>query len=383
MNILVLGNGFDIAHGLPTKYEHFLKFVEVFERCKDLGLNKKSFKEEWEKASDEEKPIVVELGNLSDKKSDIFKEIKGLVENNMWIQYFFNVYESRKVEGKDGWIDFESEISEIVKDFDDVKKIVYEKIKVEKGTIEIGGEVTKRIKSFLESCKRSVSSGKYVFSREYIAKIKKDLLFDLKRLIRCLELYLVVFINTKDITNKLPDIEELAPQLDNVLSFNYTNTFQRMYRKDMNVSYIHGEAKMDSDVESCNMVVGIDEYLKGDEKNTNVDFIQFKKFFQRIYKKTGNEYKDWVRNIVDNSIRFSKGNPIQNTLYIIGHSLDVTDKDILKELILAPDTTTTIFYYNQEAMASQIANLVKVIGQDELIERVHRKNPKIIFIQQK
>lgn len=383
MNILVLGNGFDIAHGLPTKYEHFLKFVEVFERCKEIGLNKKSFKEEWEKAPDEEKPIVVELGNLSDKKSDIFKESKDLVENNMWIQYFFNVYESRKVEGKDGWIDFESEISEIVKDFDDVKKTVYGKVKVEKGTIEIGGEVTERIKSFLESCKKSVSSGKYVFSREYITKIKKDLLLDLKRLIRCLELYLVVYINEKDITNKLPDIEELAPQLNNVLSFNYTNTFQRMYRKDINVSYIHGEAKMDSNVESCNMVVGIDEYLKGDEKNTNVDFIQFKKFFQRIFKKTGSEYKDWVRHILDNSIRFSRGNPIQNNLYIIGHSLDVTDKDILKELIFAPDTTTTIFYYNQEAMANQIANLIKVIGQDELIERVHGKNPTIIFKQQK
>lgn len=29
MNILVIGNGFDLAHGLPTKYEHFLEFVKV------------------------------------------------------------------------------------------------------------------------------------------------------------------------------------------------------------------------------------------------------------------------------------------------------------------------------------------------------------------
>ena len=25
--VLILGNGFDLAHGLPTKYEHFLDFV--------------------------------------------------------------------------------------------------------------------------------------------------------------------------------------------------------------------------------------------------------------------------------------------------------------------------------------------------------------------
>ena len=29
MNILIVGNGFDLAHGLPTKYGDFLKFVEV------------------------------------------------------------------------------------------------------------------------------------------------------------------------------------------------------------------------------------------------------------------------------------------------------------------------------------------------------------------
>lgn len=30
MNILVIGNGFDIAHGLPTKYGDFLNYVQAF-----------------------------------------------------------------------------------------------------------------------------------------------------------------------------------------------------------------------------------------------------------------------------------------------------------------------------------------------------------------
>lgn len=29
MNILVIGNGFDVAHGLPTKYGDFLEFCEL------------------------------------------------------------------------------------------------------------------------------------------------------------------------------------------------------------------------------------------------------------------------------------------------------------------------------------------------------------------
>ena len=32
MNILVLGNGFDLAHGLPTKYADFLEFIKAFQQ---------------------------------------------------------------------------------------------------------------------------------------------------------------------------------------------------------------------------------------------------------------------------------------------------------------------------------------------------------------
>lgn len=37
-NILVIGNGFDIAHGLPTAYEDFLKFVQNFQEYQKGNL---------------------------------------------------------------------------------------------------------------------------------------------------------------------------------------------------------------------------------------------------------------------------------------------------------------------------------------------------------
>ena len=58
---------------------------------------------------------------------------------------------------------------------------------------------------------------------------------------------------------------------------------------------------------------------------------------------------------------------------------DVTDKDILRELILNDNVYTTIFYYNKETMGQQIANLVKVIGQDELIRRTGGSTKTIEF----
>ena len=38
MNILVIGNGFDLAHGLPTKYTDFLKFVEVINQVIEIKI---------------------------------------------------------------------------------------------------------------------------------------------------------------------------------------------------------------------------------------------------------------------------------------------------------------------------------------------------------
>lgn len=39
MNILVLGNGFDLALGLPTKYTDFLEFVNVIEELCPGGVD--------------------------------------------------------------------------------------------------------------------------------------------------------------------------------------------------------------------------------------------------------------------------------------------------------------------------------------------------------
>lgn len=120
----------------------------------------------------------------------------------------------------------------------------------------------------------------------------------------------------------------------------------------------------------------IDEYLDENEKNTNIEFVHFKKFFQRIYKGTGCLYKDWF--IEEEGELYTP----KTNLYFIVHSLDVTDKDILKELILHECANTTIYYHNRETLGRLNTNLVKVIGEDELIRRTGGCNASIKFIQQ-
>lgn len=167
-------------------------------------------------------------------------------------------------------------------------------------------------------------------------------------------------------------------------------------------------------MENNNMVLGIDEYLTDERKNKETEFIAFKKFYQRIYKGTGCKYKDWVETIQEEYDDFLQekeriinraneyvGNDIErmihrlqaseirerkckmHNVYIFGHSLDITDKDILRELILNENVYTTIFYLNRDVMGQQIANLVKIIGQDELIRRTGGRSKTIEFRQQR
>ena len=45
MNILLIGNGFDLAHGLPTKYTDFLIFCKMILKAIEISkVNKLDFK---------------------------------------------------------------------------------------------------------------------------------------------------------------------------------------------------------------------------------------------------------------------------------------------------------------------------------------------------
>lgn len=387
MNILVLGNGFDLAHGLPTKYSDFLDFVEVIRQFIDAG-DRTFGKGEWNNLH----PEIVELIKQNALLRE--KEWRALLEENFWIDYFLQC----PMYNKENWIDFESEICNVVKSLD--KDMV-----AEDGSKYLFEE---EIMTNLSNDYLDVYFKEHLFVGQYDDKgnpcgelsykaIRNTLYRDLNKLTRALEIYLAEYVGKMECNVVSPDIRKVW--FDSVLSFNYTDTYGRKY--DPNIlaeyDYIHGQAELSRTVDSNNMVLGIDEYLPKERKNKEVEFIAFKKFYQRIYKETGCKYKDWVDEIHSGKKIMNRvyagieenGNRIfesiaasYHNLYIFGHSLDVTDGDILRDLILNDNVHTTIFYYNKDVMGQQIANLVKVIGQDELIRRTGGSAKTIEFKQQ-
>lgn len=405
MNILVIGNGFDLAHGLPTKYGEFLEFCERASRIytyvqgtgcyeyEEDNLNKweinSEIKDALKNAFESRKlnRINNEDGTHYDNYSTnnaLLDELNRCIKNNVWLKYFFKCHTFIG----ENWIDFESEISRVVQSLDELIIVISNG----GSHLDISKEKQEILMSMIKASKGSLQDnyGNVKAVEKYAQFLNKEL----ERLIRALEIYIVEFVGGILISKNSTDINRLNP--DHVLSFNYSNTYEKLYGngKKIEYDYIHGKADINNTIESNNMVLGIDEYLPIDRKDREISFIAFKKYYQRIYKGTGCEYKDWMYTVKESAksiesklregypeqipfIKFT--NDARHNLYIFGHSLDVTDKDILRDLILNDNVYTKIFYFNKIDLASKIANLVKVIGQDELIRRTGGSTKTIEF----
>ncbi|CDB90771.1 putative uncharacterized protein [Clostridium sp. CAG:253] len=107
-------------------------------------------------------------------------------------------------------------------------------------------------------------------------------------------------------------------------------------------------------------------------------------------KNTGVDYRKWIYDITNNYTKYSS---IRNKtdykdlglseVYIFGHSLDISDKDLLEEFFLNENIVVNIFYKNKVHQANLIAAIIKMISEKIFIKQYQSYPQKIKFIQQK
>lgn len=350
-NILIIGNGFDLAHGLPTSYIDFLNFSVLFLSCFSQA-SPKNYIETYagNKVNNFVSDVLIQL--FADNKNEKCRqELKNLLTDNIWYNHFSTI----GVRRGNTWIDFEEEISIIIQE---------------------SYKLSMDISANSESLRDLGKDYPVIFSVplngiDDIIFLKNRLLEDLNRFARALEIYLVEIVSMQPISIRVPEFQHT--EYDKLICFNYTDTFERLYDHTGKtaIDYIHGRANSSSSLETNNLILGINEFVPRGMKEDLI-FIEFKKYYQRIWKKTGNQYYKWLKDL--------RQKPCKSHIYIFGHSLDETDKDILCPYLSLDDADVTIYYHTKQKFGEQIKKLVNLLGEEDLVQKVH--DEKIVFLPQ-
>lgn len=364
----ILGNGFDIEVGLPTSYPEFLAFIEAvqyyYQGVIDNNTQMKTLFDEY-----------LSVRKSKGKTTDLSKW-KNLTLN-FWYRHF------KKAKIQKGWIDFENEIAYIIKLFEDeVRKTdTVDQIILYSQQSKFYSYIIRPMSDKYETIDPGTTIGGQWNSDITYRQLRDILLQELNELISAFDMYLQDFVEEKEV-NPTPAILDLLGKLVGfqecrVLTFNYTSTFDRLIQKaapELHVEYCHVHGRIGMEGKTGNIVLGIDE--KYDAKGeVNVLLAPFKKYYQRVYKETDSCYTDWLRDIQANADN-------DRELYIFGHSIGITDTDILNSFITSPRMRTTVYSYNDKARADQIANMTEIIGIDEMVRRNSGANKTLVFIQQ-
>lgn len=166
-------------------------------------------------------------------------------------------------------------------------------------------------------------------------KIINEMYSELRDFIEILNIYIEEFIDQIAVNKNSNN--EIFGQADCVVSFNYTNVYEKLYVQERRVPvyHIHGRAK------EHNIVLGVNANEDDELEKIDTRFIRFKKYFQRIEGETDIEYAKILEEY-DDARDFGE----EVEVYFVGHSLDITDEDIIKELIEQSDKVT-IYYHSK------------------------------------
>ena len=364
MNVLFLGNGFDLFHKLPTKYINFLNTVDSLSTQNIDNISSVGNVFSNVSLNGKDKGIresYGEYGTLYDQidiGKDSLIQLKSLSEQNLWFKYFSN---SLKYDVT--WIDFEKEIFTVIQSFQEFFHICVNK-KVSLGKLNNSQRyVIQAFNFFLNpSTGNEIPTGAQPIKDEYLietpigsknkiidkCKIVNELSMQLNELAEGLKIYLKFFV--EKMVEKMPNTlalqwKQAFQHTDYTITFNYTNTYELLYRK-ADVAHIHGNV-------NSRIVLGVNPDGADIIETVDTTFVPFKKYFQRIKHKTDVTYLRFV----------DKYKAVDDlALYVIGHSLDITDKDIIQEAFSLA-RKIYILSYDENDESKHISNLINIFGK--------------------
>lgn len=387
MNRLILiGNGFDLAHGFETRYTHFLNYV--WENFNKGGIFDKIFKVNKEYFD------TVEINNYSEfkkhfthytkhrykfilKSGDRIFDINYVHENNSEELIFSvknNLFEQLTLENLNNWVDIENhyykillelvsgneyvngilDIQQLNNEFNDIKDLLEHYI-----TKEVDNKY--KISHSTISSNTIISLFRYTYKN---LKINKDDPYyneftDVNR--KILE-DLDEEFNVKFKSNsKVPLFENLF------LDFNYTPTVEAYVNKLNKLSslefgfsdhiQIHGKLNNPDGDNPINFGFGdeMDDNYKIIEKKNDNNFLENIKSFMYLNNGNYKKLQNWV-----------KSSPFQ--VIIMGHSCGLSDRTLLNTIFEDNNCKSIkIYFYDDEDYRTKVKNISRHFNKKTLM----------------
>lgn len=334
--IILVGNGFDLAHGLKTRYEDFINWY--FEQLRDKLYHHNSYKfddglclltidtrlnecSSWRCIINKHRSCIWQLkgGELLEylrtyervaiSKSSLFKRIMQSISSK-------------------GWVDIETDYYELLKNCPDLNSNVVSRLQHELKCLQ------EKLTEYLIHIQES--------SNAIIIKALKEIIDEPASKVDISEYALKNIFQLND-TDRFMEIEDLL-----VLDFNYTNTTSKYHN---NVIHIHGSLEVPN-----SMIFGygdeLDEHYK---KLSNLNDNRYLTNMKSIrYLESGN-YRDMLR--------FINSAPYQ--IYIMGHSCGNSDRTLLNTLFEHENCVSIKpFYYQKDEENDNYSEITQNISRN-------------------
>lgn len=310
-NLIILGNGFDLAHGMKTKYGDFMNYL-FEEHCKD----RTKFNELLQVPDDiDDLNMLLQILNSSPRINTTYVRNSPQGETYWDGKYGceFIQHLVRKKLQKSNWSDIEEEyfdqlklhdthnIGNLNNDFNNLKLVLQD-------YIEIQQENNTAIESF-----------KYFFS----------LMSDYKSMI---------------------------------INFNYTNTLEALYNeetKNSEIIHIHGELYNEYNPIIFGYAANNEEIKMLIDKNNNDFLLNIKR---HAYKRSNQEKK--IKKYLEAKKYIN--------VFIIGHSCGISDKLILNEIMNHININRIYIFYHEKVsnFFDSHINLYRIMRNDINYEKI-------------
>ena len=396
MNRLILvGNGFDLAHGLKTSYKDFIDdfWEDVIFKLNMFKSDILLFSNEFIEISQNPHPTV-DISNFKELATNYTTLKNFLSSKNIRFDFknvFFNTLSDISV---NNWVDIEniyyfylkqnieknkypkfSDVSDLNEDFNQTKKLLENYLSKINKDFNISNQINKHIQSIF-----NLQDIESKYQTEIIKLIENNIkqlnINDIKKLNKTLEFFLENWRNqnnlekenfiksqAKNLGKDMLELLNLYPTETLLLNFNYTNTtldyideFNKINGnyEDYNISEIHIHGELNNPENPIIFGFGDDvdkKYQEFEDLNDNRYLENFKSI---AYLQTDNYKK--LLEFIDSE---------EYQVFIFGHSCGISDRTMLNT-IFEHDNCKSIkpFYHKREDRSDNYTEIVQNISRN-------------------